>query len=160
MSNQLFSRRADNQMNWVIDNVQPLTPQGWLGHTSVWIKDGRIHAIGHDVGDSQVRRVDGQGRYLLPGIIDLHGDAFERDITPRAGTQFPLELALAANDANLVANGITTFFYSITDGFEPGPRSRETVRNLLDALDRLMPRFSCQARIHIRHEKVNTDGHA
>ncbi|MFL9811782.1 alpha-D-ribose 1-methylphosphonate 5-triphosphate diphosphatase [Stutzerimonas sp. VN223-3] len=158
MSDQPLSRPAE--MNWVIDNVRPLTPEGWLTPTSVWIKAGLIHAIGHGTGDSQTRRVDGQGRYLLPGIIDLHGDAFERDITPRAGTQFPLELALAANDASLVANGITTFFYSITDGFEPGPRSRETVRRLLDALDRLMPRFSCQARVHIRHEKVNTEGHA
>ncbi|WP_051231757.1 alpha-D-ribose 1-methylphosphonate 5-triphosphate diphosphatase [Stutzerimonas azotifigens] len=144
--------------SFVVENIHVLTADGWSVPTSVAVADGRIQAIGAapQVGE---HRIDGQGGYLLPGIIDLHGDAFERHITPRAGTQFPLELALAANDASLVANGITTFFYSITDGFEPGPRSRETVRGLLEALERLMPRFACQARVHIRHEKVNTDDH-
>ncbi len=80
-------------------------------------------------------------------------------LKPRAGTTFPLDLALAANDASLIANGITTFYYSITDGFEPGPRSRDTVRELLLALEALSPRFSCQARVHIRHERVNTELH-
>src|SRR5690606_32025976 len=124
----------------IIENVQVLTPQGWHGPAAVWLKDGKIHAIDRAMNDCHARRVNGRGGYLLPGIIDLHGDAFERDITPRAGTQFPLELALAANDASLVANGITTCFYSITDGFEPGPRTSETVRDLLVALERLMPR--------------------
>lgn len=145
--------------NSVIENVRLLTAQGWTNPTSLWICNGKIQAIDNNQNDSEARRIDGNGHFILPGIIDLHGDAFERHITPRVGVQFPLELALSANDAGLVANGITTFYYSITDGFEPGPRSRDTVRELLTALEKLMPRFSCQARIHIRHEKVNTDKH-
>lgn len=143
----------------VISNVHLLLSDGWQNDTCLQVTNGVINAIGKDVvqGNSQV--IDACGGYLLPGIIDLHGDAFERHITPRAGTLFPLELALAANDASLVANGITTFYYSITDGFEPGPRSRDTVRKLLLALEELMPKFSCQAKVHIRHEKVNTEGH-
>ncbi|ABM19365.1 MULTISPECIES: alpha-D-ribose 1-methylphosphonate 5-triphosphate diphosphatase [Gammaproteobacteria] len=149
----------DSRNTLVISNVHLLLSDGWKNDTCLQVTDGVITALGQDVvqGNSQV--IDAGGGYLLPGIIDLHGDAFERHITPRAGTLFPLELALAANDASLVANGITTFYYSITDGFEPGPRSRETVRKLLLALEELMPRFSCQAKVHIRHEKVNTEGH-
>lgn len=143
----------------VIENVRVLSEQGWSDPTSLWIRDGKIQSIQSEMIDSQVDRIDGKGNFILPGIIDLHGDAFERHITPRAGTQFPLELALSANDVSLVANGITTFYYSITDGFEPGPRSRDTVRELLTAIEKLMPRFSCQAKIHIRHEKVNTEKH-
>jgi alpha-D-ribose 1-methylphosphonate 5-triphosphate diphosphatase len=147
----------------VFENVKVLTSLGWTSSTSLWIHEGKIRAV-HSAKDSDpdhslAQRIDGKGCYILPGIIDLHGDAFERDITPRAGTHFPLDLALAANDANLIANGITTFYYSITDGFEPGPRSRDTVRELLVALENLMPRFSCQARVHIRHETVNTEKH-
>lgn len=142
-----------------IDNVQVLTPNGWQHDSSLWLSEGRIRAVGAAPESPSVKRIDAGGACALPGIIDLHGDAFERHITPRAGTEFPLELALAANDASLVANGITTFFYSITDGFEPGPRSRGTVRRLLTALERLQPRFACQARVHIRHEQVNTAGH-
>lgn len=143
----------------LIENVNVLTSGGWLENSRVELSDGKIKAIGADAGATSAATLDGHGGYLLPGIIDLHGDAFERHITPRAGTTFPLDLALAANDASLIANGITTFYYSITDGFEPGPRSRETVRRLLSALEQLAPRFSCQARVHIRHEKVNTELH-
>ncbi|MCE2596180.1 alpha-D-ribose 1-methylphosphonate 5-triphosphate diphosphatase [Motilimonas cestriensis] len=148
-----------NNNNVVIENVKILSEQGWSEPVSLLIKSGKISAIGEAVSDPDAQRIDVQGQYILPGIIDLHGDAFERHIAPRAGAHFPLELALAANDASLVASGITTFYYSITDGFEPGPRSRDTVRELLLAIERLMPRFSCQARIHIRHEKVNVEKH-
>jgi alpha-D-ribose 1-methylphosphonate 5-triphosphate diphosphatase len=144
---------------FVIQNVNLLLSDGWQNDTCLQVTDGIITAIGEDVVQGRADVIDAAGGYLLPGIIDLHGDAFERHITPRAGTLFPIELALAANDASLVANGITTFYYSITDGFEPGPRSRDTVRKLLLALEALMPRFSCQAKVHIRHEKVNTEGH-
>lgn len=150
---------TDSGKTLVITNVHLLLSDGWQKDTCLQITDGVITAIGKDVVQGNANVIDAAGGYLLPGIIDLHGDAFERHITPRAGTLFPLELALAANDASLVANGITTFYYSITDGFEPGPRSRDTVRKLLLALEKLMPRFSCQAKVHIRHEKVNTEGH-
>lgn len=147
----------------LIRGAHLLTSEGWENDSTLLIEDGCIAAIGEAaeraVAGHPVPVVEAHGRWILPGIIDLHGDAFERDITPRAGTQFPLELALSANDANLVAHGITTFFYSITDGFEPGPRSRETVRRLLTTLEALSSRFACQSRIHIRHEKVNTEHH-
>ncbi|BEU03312.1 alpha-D-ribose 1-methylphosphonate 5-triphosphate diphosphatase [Agarivorans sp. OAG1] len=145
--------------NVVIENVMLLSEQGWSDPTCVSIQNGKISAIGQVAANTHTTHIDAHGQYMLPGIIDLHGDAFERHIAPRAGTHFPLELALAANDASLVASGITTFYYSITDGFEPGPRSRDTVRELLQTLETLMPRFSCQARIHIRHEKVNVEKH-
>jgi alpha-D-ribose 1-methylphosphonate 5-triphosphate diphosphatase len=153
------SKTNSSQRSTLIENVNVLTSDGWLKNSRVELSGGKIRAVGADVDGSASVMLNGHGGYLLPGIIDLHGDAFERHITPRAGTVFPLDLALAANDASLIANGITTFYYSITDGFEPGPRSRETVRSLLLALEHLMPRFSCQSRVHIRHEKVNTELH-
>ena len=153
------SKTNTSQRSTLIENVNVLTSDGWLENSRVELSGGKIRAVGADVDGSASVMLNGHGGYLLPGIIDLHGDAFERHITPRAGTVFPLDLALAANDASLIANGITTFYYSITDGFEPGPRSRETVRRLLLALENLMPRFSCQSRVHIRHEKVNTELH-
>lgn len=143
----------------LITNVNVLAGDVWLENTRVQLSDGRILAIGADADEHCERQIDGRCGYLVPGMVDLHGDAFERHITPRTGTLFPLDLALAANDASLVANGITTFFYSITDGFEPGPRSRQTVRELLEKLEALAPRFRCQAKVHIRHEQVNTDDH-
>jgi alpha-D-ribose 1-methylphosphonate 5-triphosphate diphosphatase len=54
------------------------------------------------------------GLMVLPGIVDLHGDAFERQIMPRPGVHFALDLALADTDRQLVANGITTAFHAVT----------------------------------------------
>ncbi|MEY4696685.1 MAG: hypothetical protein RIT14_1113, partial [Pseudomonadota bacterium] len=39
--------------------------------------------------------VDLAGFWLMPGIIDLHGDGFERQVYPRPSAPFPLPAALA-----------------------------------------------------------------
>lgn len=70
--------------------------------------------------------VDVGGRLILPGIVDLHGDAFERCLMPRPGVTMGTDLALADNDAQLLAAGITTAYLSATDSWEPGLRSRDT----------------------------------
>lgn len=141
-----------------IVNIKALTPDGWQKFDVITLENGVIKSF--DIQPSADHFIiDGANCYLLPGIIDIHGDAFERQITPRAGTVLPLDLAIAANDNSLIGAGITTFFYSITDGFEPGPRSRATVRNLLHVIEKLRPRLCCNSFIHIRHENVNTDDH-
>lgn len=141
-----------------IVNVKALTPDGWQRFDAITLENGVIKSF--DIQPSEEHYIiNGESCYLLPGIIDIHGDAFERQITPRAGTVLPLDLAIAANDNSLIGAGITTFFYSITDGFEPGPRSRATVRSLLHVIEKLRPRLSCNSFIHIRHENVNTDDH-
>ncbi|MCG8611740.1 MAG: alpha-D-ribose 1-methylphosphonate 5-triphosphate diphosphatase [Pseudomonadales bacterium] len=158
--NSMLSRRPDQAI--IIRDIHRLTEEGWVYCSGLTIINESIAALSvsqPDLPADQITYIDGQGSYLLPGIIDVHGDAFERHITPRAGTELPLDLAIAANDHSLIGAGITSFFYSITDGFEPGPRSRETVRELLNEIELLCPRLRCNSFIHIRHESVNTEGH-
>jgi len=143
--------------SFLIQNATILTSDGLLPDHCCLVVDGRIKAIAPQLVNSELRTIDAQGDLLLPGIIDMHGDAYERHITPRAGVQFPVDMALAANDGSLVSHGITTFYYSITDGFEPGLRSRQTVRETLHSLEQLSKHSKCDGRIHIRHEVVNTD---
>src|SRR6476620_6112373 len=52
--------------------------------------------------------IDASGLKVLPGIVDLHGDAFERQMMPRAGVDFPVDVALADSDRQAISNGITT----------------------------------------------------
>jgi alpha-D-ribose 1-methylphosphonate 5-triphosphate diphosphatase len=94
---------------------------------------------------------------LLPGIVDVHGDAFERAISPRPGTIVPLQLGLVENDRQLLAAGITTSFLSATDSWEPGLRSRQTLRELVAALGHQT--FGAEVLLHVRHEQTNTDDH-
>jgi alpha-D-ribose 1-methylphosphonate 5-triphosphate diphosphatase len=103
------------------------------------------------------RRLDARGLLVLPGIVDLHGDAFERQIQPRPGIGFPIPLALADTEAQLLANGITTAFHGVTLSWEPGLRGAETWTALLDALDAARPRSRCDMRVHLRWEAFNID---
>jgi alpha-D-ribose 1-methylphosphonate 5-triphosphate diphosphatase len=87
--------------------------------------------------------------------VDLHGDAFERQLQPRPGVNFPADLALRDTEAQLLANGITTAFHGVTLSWEPGLRSLTAWRALLDALD--AGSWVCDMRVHLRWEAYNLD---
>lgn len=130
---------------------------GAFQESEVAVEDGRVVEVGAAVGSG--RMVDARGLLLLPGIIDLHGDAFERALQPRQGVGFPAGLALGECDAWCLAAGITTPFISITDSFEPGLRSRDTLRGLLALIHGGQP-LATDLRVHVRHEVCLVDGHA
>ncbi|MBK1698519.1 alpha-D-ribose 1-methylphosphonate 5-triphosphate diphosphatase [Rhodovibrio salinarum] len=134
-----------------------LLPDGSLEDACVTLADGRIASVHADEGRPTARRIDLAGRLLLPGIVDLHGDAFEHVLMPRSGVRFPMAVALAEIDRQLVANGITTAFHSLTYSWEPGLRGRDTVVELMAALDRLGHELACQPRVHLRFELHNVD---
>ncbi|MEO0458202.1 MAG: alpha-D-ribose 1-methylphosphonate 5-triphosphate diphosphatase [Cyanobacteria bacterium P01_A01_bin.114] len=141
-----------------VQGAKVLTPQGWLEGATVLIHEGRFEAVETTAISSNYQTLSATGLHLLPGIVDIHGDAFERMICPRPGVSFPLEIALIENDWALLSSGITTFYYSITDSFEPGLRSRETARQIIQAVQTdLRPYLKADSRIHIRHEQSNTD---
>jgi len=94
---------------------------------------------------------------VLPGIVDLHGDAFERQMMPRPGVDFPLDVALVDSDRQAIGNGITTVFHATTWSWEPGLRSGDNARGLLEAIEALRPRLAADTRFHLRHETYNLD---
>ena len=57
----------------------------------------------------------------------------------------------------LIANGITTVFHGTTWSWEPGLRSAENARKLLDAIEALRPQLAADTRFHLRHETHNLD---
>src|ERR1700740_2682925 len=69
---------------------------------------------GIDNAPAAERHIDASGLIVLPGIVDIHGDAFERQVMPRPGVDFPLDVALVESDAQAIANGITTVFHGVT----------------------------------------------
>ncbi|MFZ2154851.1 MAG: alpha-D-ribose 1-methylphosphonate 5-triphosphate diphosphatase [Bradyrhizobium sp.] len=104
--------------------------------------------------------IDASGLKVMPGIIDLHGDAFERQMMPRAGVDFPVDVALADSDRQAIANGITTVFHATTWSWEPGLRSADNARQLLEAIEALRPQLAADTRFHLRHETYNLDAEA
>ncbi|GLH77551.1 alpha-D-ribose 1-methylphosphonate 5-triphosphate diphosphatase [Bradyrhizobium sp. SSBR45G] len=101
--------------------------------------------------------LDASGLTVLPGIVDIHGDAFERQMMPRAGVDFPIDVALIDSDRQAVSNGITTVFHATTWSWEPGLRSAGNARQLLEAIEDLRPRLAADTRFHLRHETYNLD---
>lgn len=101
--------------------------------------------------------IDAGGCLVLPGIVDIHGDAFERQIMPRPKTMFPADMAMRETDRQLVANGITTAYHGITVSWEPGLRSLDQSLQIIGALEELDPLLAADNRIHIRWETFALD---
>jgi alpha-D-ribose 1-methylphosphonate 5-triphosphate diphosphatase len=129
---------------------------GELLETSLLIADGEIGAVGSDHGRGSFG-IDASGLKVLPGIIDLHGDAFERQMMPRPGVDFPVDVALIDSDRQAVANGITTVYHGTTWSWEPGLRSGDNASKLLEAIEALKPQLAADTRFHLRHETYNLD---
>lgn len=145
--------------------------------TDIFIEGGRtlvdgalvetsLRTAGRDIGalDAEQGRaalhIDVSGLLVLPGIIDLHGDAFERQMMPRPSVDFPTDVALIDSDRQAIANGITTVFHGTTWSWEPGLRSAENARKLLDAIEALRPQLAADTRFHLRHETHNLEAEA
>jgi alpha-D-ribose 1-methylphosphonate 5-triphosphate diphosphatase len=116
--------------------------------------------VGLDAAAAAVRRIDADGLLVLPGIVDIHGDAFERQMMPRPGVGFPVDIALLDSDRQVLANGITTVFHGVTYSWEPGLRGPENARAIIAALDHLRPLLGADTRFHLRHETFNLDAEA
>lgn len=119
--------------------------------TSVLVEDGLIVALGCE-RPARAREVNLAGALLLPGMIDVHGDAFERQISPRPGVLFPLDLAMAETDRQLKSNGITTAYHGLTLSWEPGLRSVANGAAFLDAFASLREDFAVDHRVQLRWE--------
>ena len=112
---------------------------------SVRIEAGRI--TGLDVARDGASVIAAKGRLLGPAFVDIHGDAFERQLMPRPGVSVPVEAALLETDRQLAANGIATAYHALTLSWEPGLRSVATGWAVVHALQALRGRLSTDNRI-------------
>lgn len=60
--------------------------------------------------------LDGEGAYLLPGLVELHTDNLDKFFTPRPKVDWPAHSAMSSHDALMVASGITTVLDAIGVG--------------------------------------------
>ena len=118
--------------------------------TDVLVRDGMIAEIGGS--RSAGTEIDGRGQYLAPAMIDIHGDAFERQVMPRPNVFFPMDAALLDTDRQLAANGIATAYHALTLSWEPGLRSVERGRELIQGINALGDRLTVENRVQLRWE--------
>ncbi|MEJ8561122.1 alpha-D-ribose 1-methylphosphonate 5-triphosphate diphosphatase [Yoonia sp. GPGPB17] len=127
---------------------------GQIAEASVTVADGKIAEIG---AQTQGEVIDATGLILAPALVDVHGDAFERQLMPRPNTYFPTDVAVLDTDRQLAANGIATAYHAITLGWEPGLRAVERGRALIQALIDLAPRLTVENRVQLRWETFSFD---
>lgn len=77
---------------------------------------------------------DLSGFQILPGIVDLHGDGFERHLAPRRGAVMDMQDGLRATEAELAAHGITTAVLAQFFSWEGGMRGPEFGARLVEAV--------------------------
>ncbi|HMK47873.1 MAG TPA: alpha-D-ribose 1-methylphosphonate 5-triphosphate diphosphatase [Methanocella sp.] len=145
-----------NNTNIVIENASIVTPTGVLHNASLKACDGIITAVAEGRLNGCDRRIDAEGRYILPGFIDLHSDAIETEIEPRRGANFPINIAIFELDRKLAASGITTMYHSVSFSQQDHPprevRSWETAGKIAVEVSRLAPKLRVRTRIHARFE--------
>lgn len=121
-----------------------------IEQASVRIEGGIITGI--DVARDGAQVINGQGLILAPAFVDIHGDAFERQIMPRPGVSVPVDVALLETDRQLAANGIATAYHALSLSWEPGLRSVATGWQVHQALTALAPRLTVENRLQLRWE--------
>jgi alpha-D-ribose 1-methylphosphonate 5-triphosphate diphosphatase len=115
---------------------------------------GRIVAI--DAGSTSVCGTeDIDGDMLLPGLVELHTDNFERHLMPRPKVRWPALSALCSHDAEVAAAGITTVFDALGVGdSDPEAMRGQSMAPVLAALQRASEDAVLRAEhlLHIRCE--------
>jgi alpha-D-ribose 1-methylphosphonate 5-triphosphate diphosphatase len=136
-----------------------LTPHG-LVSGSLQFRGDRISAVNEGAPNVQASRatLDAGHLLVLPGIIDLHGDAFERAIMPRPDVTFPYDNALHDVDRQLLSNGITTEFHGVTLSWEGGLRGEPYAERMFEALQRMRATLGARHHVHLRFETHNVAG--
>lgn len=117
----------DNR-NFVVSNVDIVTDSQVITDGSVAVRDGIIVEVNetecHGAGV-----IDGRGATLIPGLIDTHSDAFEKEIRPRPGVELPIDFALGSFEGRARAAGITTIFHGVA--FEESDRDDRSIEQAL-----------------------------
>src|SRR6056297_3495074 len=132
--------------------AQVLRPDG-LCDTPLSLSSGRI--VAGDVG----RNVDLSGYLVLPGIVDIHGDAFEKHLAPRRGAMKDLDQGLIAAEAEIASNGISTATLAQFYSWEGGMRGPEFAGRVLAGLDDVRETLVTDLRGQTRFEICMLDAY-
>ncbi|MDP3331096.1 MAG: alpha-D-ribose 1-methylphosphonate 5-triphosphate diphosphatase [Methylococcaceae bacterium] len=139
-------------MNYLITNARLVLADRIVEQASLLIENGHIAAI--NPSDAKAgQTIDLGNRYLLPGLIDLHADALEKDIEPRPNVHFPLDYAIAQADKRNAAAGITTVFHSLSfANAELGLRNNAMAADIVRAIHAFNGKGLVDNRVHTRYE--------
>ncbi len=117
----------------LLSNVRAVAGGRVIEDATVASEDGRI--VGLEENRSYAGAIDGRGAFCLPGLVDSHCDALEREVSPRPTVSFDPEFALRSLEARFLGAGITTACHGV-NFFGEGDRMRtpEMAARLVDVI--------------------------
>jgi alpha-D-ribose 1-methylphosphonate 5-triphosphate diphosphatase len=145
----------------LIVGARAVLPDRVLPVACVRIVDGKIVEISEQPLEASPgeETIQARGRWLMPGLIDLHCDAIEKELQPRPGVIVPFDLALAELDRKLALAGVTTMYHAISFGAGEGVRSNQLAAELARAITRFAQGHTLvNHRVHVRFELSNFEG--
>lgn len=135
-----------------------ILPDEVIENGSILIEEGRISKIfrgkPHENIPGPLQFMDCYGMTVMPGMIDLHTDALDLEISPRPGANFPISIAFREFERKMSGHGFTTVFHALPLGYgEPeegaGYSRAHVIRSAYEASKGTT---LIQNRIHIRFE--------
>ncbi len=128
-----------------LQGARVLRPDGW--ESAPLAVSGGVFV---DAADG--REIDLTGYDVLPGIIDVHGDGFERHMAPRRGALRERDAGMVAVAAELAANGITTAVLAQFWSWEGGLRGPDFAREVFDSVRVMRTSVPIDMRLQLRLE--------
>lgn len=114
---------------------------------------GRVSMCDGAIVDARVgRTVDLEGYLILPGIVDVHGDGFERHVAPRRGAMKDVSAGLRTVAGELALNGVTTAILAQFWSWEGGLRGPDFAAQVFEALAALRATVATDMRGQLRFE--------
>lgn len=116
------------------------------------VRDGAIAEIQPGVVS---QGENGNGDYLMPGLVELHTDNLEQRISPRPKVRWPLDLATLYHDRDLAAAGITTACDAIAIGdITPTSMRMTQFAPMINTIEQAKRsgRLAVDRRLHLRCE--------
>jgi alpha-D-ribose 1-methylphosphonate 5-triphosphate diphosphatase len=146
-----------------IKNGKIVTPEKIIEGKALLLDKDRINGFADSLEslDDIEKVVDAHGRYIMPGLIDVHSDKLEQYVQPRPTSQVDFEFGLKICERDLLGAGITTIYHSVAlfgdEFFGTSPlRTKENVQKLADLIENIHLRnHLIHHRFHLRIEIDN-----
>ena len=147
-----------------IENGKIVTPNQIIEDKVLFINGGIIKGFTESSRGAE-RVVNAHGRYVIPGLIDVHSDKLEQYIQPRPMSQVDFEFGLKTCERDLLGAGITTMYHSVSlfadELFGSSPlRTKENVQKIADLITGIHQRnHLIHHRFHLRIEIDNLEAY-
>lgn len=150
-------RAGNTHQRLVLTNARLVLSDKIIDGT-IELSEGRITDIGPRTRASDA--IDLQGDFLLPGLVDIHTDHFEKHVYPRTSVRWDFTRAALAHDAQIIGAGITTVFDSLCVGAAHDDSERaEILAPMIEALEKCQAAgmFRADHLIHLRCEVIDPE---